>query len=135
MQSENQEILFLTLEEVIEIHSDGIREHGGSSEIRDIGIIESAALMPQQTFGGEYLLASIYQMAAAYWHGLCMNHGFVDGNKRVALRAADVFLNVNGLDLMLTSDEAFDVTIKIATREISREELAEIIEANCGDLE
>jgi death-on-curing protein len=56
-----------------------------------------------------------------------MNHVFVDGNKRVALRAADVFLALNGLDLMLTEDEAVRTTLALTAHETNRDELAQRI--------
>lgn len=119
------EVRFLTLEEVIHIHLDGIEEAGGSPGLRDSGLVESAVHAARNVH--EYEGADLALIAAAYLYSLCKNHGFVDGNKRVALRAADVFLAVNGYELTLSNDEAYEATIKVATSECSRDELAEII--------
>ena len=125
---------FLSVEEVLELHRQGIALYGGELGTRDHGLLESAVLSPQQTFGGEYLYPSLFEMAAAYWFGLVMNHVFMDGNKRVGLRAADVFLALNGLDLTLTEEEAVDLTLRIALHQVEREELVTRIEQNTAPL-
>lgn len=125
---------FLRVDEVIELHRQGIALYGGEPGLRDRGLLESAVLAPQQTFGGEYLYPSLPEMAAAYWLGLVMNHVFVDGNKRLGLRAADVFLALNGLDLTLTEAEAVDLTLRITVHQIGREELVARIEQNTAPL-
>ena len=80
------------------IHQAQIREHGGTLGVRDEGMLESALARPQHKF--EYSAKADWGMlAAAYAFGLAKNHGFVDGNKRVAFMAAYVFLGLNGDDL------------------------------------
>lgn len=71
--------------------------HGGAKGLRDEGLLESAVAAPQASFGGEALLNDGVEIAAAYLFYLCRNHPFVDGNKRTALAACLVFLDVNGL--------------------------------------
>ncbi len=129
----SREIRLLSVEEVVEIHADGISEHGGSRGVRDIGLIESAVTSAQNLI--LYSKPDLAEVSAAYLFALCKNHGFVDGNKRVALRAADVFLNINGLDLHIESSEAHDLTVSVATGELGREELAEIIRRHTIPLE
>ena len=123
------EVRFLTIEDVLAIHRDGIEEHGGSTGVRDIGLVESAIASARNLY--EYSDADLPEIASAYLHALCKNHGFVDGNKRVALRAADVFLLINGLRLTLTNEQVYEITIAVATSECSREELAELLRNNC----
>lgn len=122
------EVLFLDVDEVVAIHARSIDKYGGSHGIRDYGLVESAVLAPQQTFGGEQLYPTIGAMAAAYWHGLVMNHAFVDGNKRIGLRVAVIFLAVNGYCLTQSSSEVEDVTMRLAQGEVSREELTALVE-------
>jgi death-on-curing family protein len=86
------EILFLSLDEVLEIHQQQIERYGGSLGIRDVAGLESAVATPEATFGGEYLHTSIPAMAAAYLFHLCQNHAFIDGNKRAGANAAITFL-------------------------------------------
>lgn len=85
-------IRFLNLTEIKIIHAAVIVAHGGSLELRDEGLLQSAIAMPSQQFGGEYLHPDIETMAAAYLYHLNKNHAFVDGNKRVALTACETFL-------------------------------------------
>lgn len=82
------EPIFLSFEDVIEIHRDQIVRYGGASGVRDIGLLQSAVLMPLAQFEGKFLHKDLFEMAAAYLFHLAKNHPFVDGNKRVGLVAA-----------------------------------------------
>jgi death-on-curing protein len=90
---------------IIESHQNQIDTYGGSHGIRDIGLLESAIAQPEASFGGQYLHADIFQMAAAYIYHLVMNHPFVDGNKRVGLEAALIFLEINNENLNASDEE------------------------------
>jgi death-on-curing family protein len=87
--------LFLTLDEVLEIHAQQIELYGGSDGVRDPAGLESAVATPMATFGGEFLHSSLPSMAAAYLFHICQNHPFVDGNKRTGANAAITFLLIN----------------------------------------
>ena len=87
----------LTAAAVRAIHAEVIASDGGSEGMRDEGLLESAVAAPQATFGGAPLMHDAGEIAAAYLFFLCRNHPFVDGNKRTALAACLVFLEVNGL--------------------------------------
>jgi len=95
--------LFLTLDEIVEIHKDQLERYGGSEGIRSSDLLQSALAMPSAGFGDDYFHEEIYDMAAAYLFHLVKNHPFVDGNKRVGVMAAYVFLSLNGFTL--TADE------------------------------
>ncbi|MEL6922284.1 MAG: Fic family protein [Pseudomonadota bacterium] len=82
---------YLTLDDALYVHAEQIRVFGGSAGIRDKGLIEAALLRPQT---GYY--DGLLDEAAAMWESLAMNHGFTDGNKRVAFACVDVFLELNG---------------------------------------
>ena len=88
---------FLTLVEVVTILQDQITRYGGEYGIRDMGLLSSAIAVPQATFAGERLHTDLFEMAAAYAFHICQNHPFLDGNKRVGLAAALVFLDLNGV--------------------------------------
>jgi death on curing protein len=81
------EPVFLTLDDVLEIHEQQIERYAGSHGLRDTGALESAVATPQATFGGKYLHGSLYLMAAAYLFHITQNHPFIDGNKRAGGRA------------------------------------------------
>lgn len=93
------EPLFLSVEDVIEIHADQIERYGGSLGVRDVELLRSAIGMPEAGFGDQYLHADLFEMAAAYLYHIIQNHPFIDGNKRTGTMAAFVFLNLNGVTL------------------------------------
>lgn len=94
-------VSFLTLDEVLSIHERLIEAFGGPRGVRDPGLLESALFRPQT---GYY--RDLAEMAGALFESLLMNHPFVDGNKRVAFFATDVFLRLNGWKLEVDPDEA-----------------------------
>jgi death-on-curing protein len=102
---------FLALDDVLFIHEDRIHKYGGSSGLRDLGLLESAIAMPQATFGGEHLHPTLYEMAAAYLFHIGRNHPFVDGNKRTALACALAFLRLNGIRVVAEEDALYDLVI------------------------
>ena len=93
---------FPTVEEVVAIHYSLIRDFGGSLGLRDMGALESALFRPQI---GYY--DGLVEEAAAMMESLAMNHPFVDGNKRVAFAATEIFLNLNGSFIDSDSQEAY----------------------------
>lgn len=92
---------FLTLDEVLEMHVILIRRFGGPEGVRDLGLLESALYRPQS---GYY--ADLTEMASAMFESLIKNHPFVDGNKRVAFFATDVFLRLNGYKFVVEAKSA-----------------------------
>jgi len=121
---------FLTVEELLTIHQRVIAAHGGMLGVRDRGLLESANSMPAAHFGGQYLHPDLASMAAAYLFHLCKNHPFLDGNKRVALAAADVFLELNELLLDATDQELELVTLGVADGSISKEQTVEFFKTH-----
>jgi len=105
------------------IHTDQIRQYGGSLGIRDDGLIESALMRPQHqwTYEEEIDLADL---TAAYGFGLAKNHGFIDGNKRVAFQVMYVFLGLNGLRLVAQEVEVVEVMLGLASGYLTEAALA-----------
>ncbi len=118
----NADIQFLSVDELLTIHRRGISEHGGSPELRDRGLLESAAAMPMAQYGGHFLHEGLAGMAAAYLFHLCKNHPFLDGNKRVAVAAAEVFVMLNGCKLAATNLQLEVLTLGVADSSISKEQ-------------
>jgi death-on-curing protein len=85
---------YLGIDDALFIHAEQLRLFGGAPGVRDHGLIESALLRPQT---GYY--ADLVEQAAALWESLAMNHGFIDGNKRVAFACMDIFVGLNGARL------------------------------------
>lgn len=119
------EPLFLTLDEVLEIHRDEIERHGGILGVRDNGLLESAVAAPQSGFGGHYLHGDFYEMAAAYLFHLVQNHPFLDGNKRVGAAAALVFLTMNGVETKMTNQALVDMVLAVANGKMDKPAIAE----------
>jgi death on curing protein len=118
---------FITLSIVLRIHERQIEQYGGSSGVRDMGLLESALAQSESTFAGELLHPTIASQVAAYLYHIAKNHPFIDGNKRTAFAIADAFLRGNDDHLNLTPEQAFDLTIQVAQSEISKEELTEFL--------
>lgn len=118
------ERVFLTLEEVLAIHEDRIHKYGGSTGIRDLGLLESAMGIVAATFGGEFLHATLVEMAAAYLFHICKNHAFIDGNKRTALACALAFLRLNGIRIRSDQNDLYDLVIGVAEGRVTKAEVA-----------
>lgn len=114
---------YLTVEQVLFIHMRLLTETGGSSGLRDLALLASAVARPQATFGGEDLYPDLFSKAAALMDSLIRNHPFVDGNKRVGITAAGLFLLRNGQHLTATNVELEIFTLQVARSEASVEQI------------
>ncbi len=117
-------MIYLSRKQLLRVHERQIESFGGSAGLRDRGGLEAAAARPQMTFGGEDLYPDPAAKAAALMHSLVMSHPFVDGNKRVGAMAAELFLRVNGIDLVASDEELISLTLAVARGEVSAEALA-----------
>jgi death-on-curing protein len=80
------------------VHEEQLAEHGGASGTRDDGLFESALARPENV--AAYGQPDAADLAAAYGFGIARNHPFIDGNKRAAFVAVELFLDLNGFELM-----------------------------------
>jgi death on curing protein len=105
------------------MHVDQVREHGGLIGLRDENALESALARARQRwhYAEETDMA---ELAAAYMYGLCSNHPFRDGNKRVSFLAAVVFLGLNGYTFEATDDDVVARTLAPAAGDLSEADLA-----------
>jgi death-on-curing protein len=124
----NGDPIFLTVDDVLALHADQIREFGGSEGLRDQSGLESAVAQAGATYGGKYLHAGPFEMAAAYAFHIAENHPFVDGNKRTALNAAIVFLGLNGVDVVDDEGHLYDAMMGLATGELGKGQMAALLE-------
>ena len=97
----------------------------GVGPVRDVGLLESALARPRASAFGEDVYATIDLKAAALLHSLARNHALVDGNKRLAWLAVVVFLDLNGCEVALRDDEAFDLVVDVARGAIDARAIAE----------
>ncbi len=124
------DIRFVSYQQALRLHAASIRQYGGAEGLRDPGALESALAMPESGFGGEYLHHSLFDKAAAYLFHIVKNHPFVDGNKRTGFGCANIFLRLNGCQF----DEQYkqkleELTLRVASEPISKEEIAQALES------
>ncbi len=117
---------YLDMQDVLGLHRRQLERFGGAGGIRDAGLIEAALARPQS---GYY--RDLIEEAAALWESLTMNHGFVDGNKRVGFAATYVFLRTNGLDLTASADATLEFVItSLETGEFEKNRLDAWLRSN-----
>ena len=109
-------------EVVLAIHDQQIAEHGGTSGIRDMGLIDSALARPKNQ--ASYAASDVFSLAAEYGYGIARNHGFVDGNKRTAYVVTLLFLVLNGHDVTAPAAERVLVFEKLGKGELEPDEFA-----------
>ena len=118
-----EEILFLDIDDVLELHRIALERYGGQPGVRDQHLLLSAIYQPQQTFGGQSLYKSIPAMPAVYAYHLAENQPFMDGNKRTAFAASVVFLKLNGYALHARNDEVYQLFIDLANKKVTKEDM------------
>jgi death-on-curing protein len=120
---------WLNQEIILAIHTQLLARFGGLEGLRDEGLLESALARPNQmiSFGAP----SLFDMAAAYAHGIAKNHPFLDGNKRAAFMAAYTFLGINGFRLDAPEEQAVLQTHALAAGEIDANEFSAWLKASC----
>jgi death on curing protein len=117
------EPFWLDAEAVITFHNENLQRFGGPDGIRDMTMLESALARPinKHAYASEFDLAGL---AAAYAFGIARNHPFIDGNKRVAYVAMEVFLLINGYTLELDEDDAIATIRTLAAGDLAEDQLA-----------
>ena len=122
-----RDVTFIDKEHIFRLHKLAIDDFGGATDVRDASLIDSAVAQPMATFGGEYLHATIQEMAAAYYYHISQNQGFSDGNKRTGFLALFAFLKINGYDLTVPSDYVWPILLRVANGELDKEQLADFL--------
>lgn len=119
--------LFLTVDEVLQIHALQVELFGGDPGVLNLGLLDSAVAQPPFSFGGQLVHEDLAAMAAAYLFHIVKNHPFADGNKRTGTHAALTFLRLNGVRLTLPVDEAEQVVLAVAEGRTNKEQLTAYI--------
>ena len=114
---------YLSEGQVLYLHRAVIAATGGAGGVRDRGLLQSALARPAASFSGQDLYVSIPAKAAALMHSLVSNHAFVDGNRRVAIAAAELFLLANGYRLTADDRALEELTLAAAASHIDVEEI------------
>ncbi len=120
---------WLSRELILAIHDEQLAEHGGGAGVRDEGLLESAPARPHNRLASDGA-ADLATLAAAYAFGIAKSHPFIDGNKRTAYVAAEVFLDLNGVTLTASEEDCVLTTLRLAAGEIDEEAFARWLRAN-----
>jgi death-on-curing protein len=120
---------FLDRDIVLAIHEEQLAQHGGKVGVRDEGLLESALSRPvnRAAYDAE---SDVATLAAAYAFGLAKNHPFLDGNKRTAYVAMELFLLDNGFSLIASDEDSLLTMLRLAAGEMSEEDYAGWIRGN-----
>jgi len=122
---------WLTKAVILAIHDEQLAEHGGGTGVRDDGLLDSALARPQNRLAYD-AAADLATLAAAYAFGLARNHPFIDGNKRTAFVAAEVFLDLNGMTLTASDEDCVLTMLRLAAGEIDEDAFADWLRANAS---
>ena len=114
---------------VFAAHEEQLAEHGGGQGIRDTGLLDSALARPLNR--AAYGSPDAAELAAAYAYGLATNHPFVDGNKRIAFVALELFLHLNGYRLAASDAESVMSMLAVAAGTMNEEALAAWVRRHC----
>ena len=117
-------------EKMLLLHQLIIAETGGSPEVRDIGLLDSALEGCYQTFGGVELFPTKEEKGARLGYSLIANHAFVDGNKRIGMYVMLTFLEVNGIRLNCTNSEVAAVGLDVASEKMDYDALLKWVQAH-----
>ncbi len=124
--------IFLSLNEIIAIHTNQLENYGGTAGIRDMNLLNSAIAMPLSGIGVTFFHKDLFEMAAAYLFYIVKNHPFVDGNKRVGAVAAIIFLEMNNISIDAEEDEFYQLVDNLAagSQEIDKQVIASFFRHN-----
>jgi len=118
-------VRYLTLTQTLSLHERIISSSGGSHGVRDLGALESCLAQPRQSFNDSELYPTLEEKAAALCFSLVSNHPFLDGNKRIGHAAMEVFLILNGAEIVAPVDEQEAIVLRLASSSLTREEFTE----------
>jgi len=125
---------WINLRVIKAFHDRQINEHGGLPGLRDEGLLLSALSRPENSYHCSDPKPDAAELAAAYGFGFAKNYTFNDANKRTALIAMRLFLNLNGYDLAASPEGTYKIIIRVAASDISEDELAQWIRKNVKEI-
>jgi death-on-curing protein len=123
-------VVWIRKDVVLAVHRRQIAEHGGVDGVRDSGLLESALSKPENLFHYENPRPDIALLAASYAYGVVRNHPFIDGNKRTALVVCMLFLKLNGVELIASGEEKYQIFMELAAGGLTEKSLSEWIRAH-----
>lgn len=123
-------MIILTVDEVIDLHRKVVTATGGSFELRDRGLLESAVYNADASFGDVEQYPSVEEKAARLAYGLITNHAFVDGNKRIGVFVMLMTLRLNGVSITYTQSELTELGLGVASAKFHYEDILSWIRAH-----
>ncbi|ULA64833.1 MAG: Toxin Doc [Nitrospira sp.] len=118
-------MIYLSVEQVLFLHDRLIEETGGQHGVRDLGGLDSALARPQAAFGDTEFYPDVFSKAAVLLDGLTRNHPFIDGNKRISISTAALFLQTNGYRLTATNHDLEEFTLHVTTMKPGLDQIAD----------
>ena len=118
-------MIFFSEDQILNIHSALIIKTGGIDGIREYSLLDLSLQSIFQTFDGKELYPSVVDKAAQLCYSLIENHPFLDGNKRIGVHLALIFLKINGIDLHYSQDELIDFGLAIASGKMEKDAIKE----------
>ncbi len=112
------------------IHGQVIKRFGGSHDVRDLSLLDSAVARSQVSFDGKDMYETLFDKAGALFHSILKNHSFVDGNKRTAYSSVAIFLKQNGYNLTNRHKEAVEFSVTIETENLVVNDIAKWLKKN-----
>lgn len=121
---------YLTAEDILRIHSGVIDETGGSHGVRERHALSTLEELPKQAAFGRELYPTIFDKAALYVRNLIFGHPFIDGNKRTAMAATDVFLQLNGYRIAVRKGGVESFALSVIKKKLALEDIAVWLKKN-----
>ena len=123
-------MILLTIDEIMELHEKLVAATGGSAELRDRGLLESAVYSADASFDDVEIYPTIEEKAARLAYSLISNHAFVDGNKRIGIFVMLMTLRLNSIRLVYTQPELIELGLQDASGIVKYEEILNWIKAH-----
>ena len=120
----------ISKEQIIKLHTQLVEETGGSVDIRDEGMLDSAVSAPYASFAGIEPFPTVIEKASRLGFGLIKNHPFIDGNKRIGTHALILMLKINGVTIDYDDQDLIDTILKVADGSFGYEELLAWVKAH-----
>ena len=120
----------ISKEQIIKLHTQLVEETGGSVDIRDEGMLDSAVSTPYASFAGIEPFPTVIEKASRLGFGLIKNHPFIDGNKRIGTHALILMLRINGVTIDYDDQDLIDTILKVADGSFGYEELLAWVKAH-----
>ncbi len=119
--SKQDDPTWITREAAEAVHAEQLAEHGGADGVRDSGLLDSALSRPRHLFAYTDPTPNVPELAAAYAFAIAKNHAFIDGNKRTAAVVCELFLNLNGYEMLATNEQLIPQFLGLAAGDVDED--------------